>query len=82
MNQGKISRIVSLALLLLVILFILSGFGITKPRIVGAITFGLLDRGSSFSLHSFLVLPFLILLIAHIIPIHRIKRMFRKIFKD
>ncbi len=47
-------------------LFILSGYGITEYQTVSKITFGLLGKAESFRLHSFLVWPFIILLLAHV----------------
>lgn len=58
--------IVHWSLLALVVLYFVTGFGITEFRIVETLTFGLLTKTLSFKLHNNLWIPFLILLILHI----------------
>ena len=58
--------IVRWSLLALVVLYFVTGFGITEFRTVETLTFGLLTKSLSFQLHNILWIPFLILLILHI----------------
>jgi len=58
--------IVRWSLLALVVLYFITGFGITEFRTVETLTFGLLTKNLSFQLHNNLWIPFAILLILHI----------------
>ena len=53
-------------LLVVVILYIVSGFGISHFRVVETITFGLLTKNLSFRIHDVLWIPFIVLLLVHI----------------
>ncbi len=57
---------VSWALFALTLLFLISGFGITEPGLVGLLTFGLLDKALSQQIHFLLWGPFLIVLVLHL----------------
>ncbi len=46
--------------------FVVSGFGITHPEIIGPMTGGLLGNAVSFQIHLLLWGPFLVLLVLHI----------------
>ncbi|WP_292392597.1 hypothetical protein [Methanoculleus sp. UBA303] len=59
-------KLVSWTLLVLTLLFLISGFGITEPWLVRSLTFGLLDKALSQQIHSLLWGPFLIVLVLHI----------------
>lgn len=59
-------KLVSQTLLVLTLLFLISGFGITEPWLVRSLTFGLLDKALSQQIHSLLWGPFLIVLVLHI----------------
>jgi len=61
-----IQKILAWILLIVVVLMVLSGYGITEFKIVEALTFGLLGKALSFSLHSALAIPFIILLLLHL----------------
>lgn len=66
MDIVKITHNVIHALLLMVIiLFVLTGFGITNYQIIEPATFGVLSKLTSYQLHLNLPIPFLILLGAH-----------------
>ncbi|MFC1954053.1 hypothetical protein ACFLU7_00660 [Chloroflexota bacterium] len=54
-------------LLIAIVLYLVSGFGITEFRVVEALTLGLLTKSLSFKIHEVLWLPFLIILIPHIL---------------
>jgi hypothetical protein len=54
-----------LLLTIVIILFILTGFGITNYQIIGPATAGILSKPASFQLHTNLIIPLIILLVAH-----------------
>jgi ABC-type methionine transport system permease subunit len=49
-----------------VIIYLITGFGITEYRIVEPLTFGLLTRSLAHKIHINIAIPFIILLILHI----------------
>jgi cytochrome b subunit of formate dehydrogenase len=53
-------------LTVLVIIYLITGFGITEYRIVEPLTFGLLTKSLAQKIHINLEIPFIILLILHI----------------
>jgi len=53
-------------LTVLVIIYLITGFGITEYRIVEPLTFGLLTKSLAQKIHISLEIPFIILLILHI----------------
>ena len=67
-------RLVSWTLLVLSLLLVLTGLGITEFRIVTPLTLGLLGKSLSFQLHSLLWIPFLAVLILHLALSCRIRR--------
>ena len=67
MTNRAVLRLVHWALLLLALLTVVSGLGITEFRVVTALTFGLLDKATAFRLHLWLWIPFLVLLSAHVL---------------
>lgn len=48
------------------VLYGVSGFGITQFRIVEPATLGLLNKALAFKIHDYLLIPFLLLLALHI----------------
>ena len=54
-------------LLVVTVLYFLSGYGITQFRIITAITFGVINKTAAFKIHDYLWIPFVILLIVHIV---------------
>ena len=67
-------RLVSWTLLALALLLILTGLGITEFRTVEPLTFGLLGKALAFQLHSLLWIPFLAVLVVHMLLSCRIRR--------
>jgi len=53
-------------LLITIIIYMISGFGITEFRVVEDLTFGLLTKPSAFRIHEVLLFPFMVLLLLHI----------------
>jgi thiosulfate reductase cytochrome b subunit len=60
-------QVIQYLLLLLMVLYLISGFGITEFRIVEFLTFGIFTKNIAFILHNNLLIPMLILLILHIV---------------
>ncbi len=65
-SQDLIKRIVHWLLTIMIVLYLITGFGITEFRVVEALTFGLLAKNLAFKIHNNLWLPFIILLGLHI----------------
>jgi len=53
-------------LLAAILLYLVSGLGITEFRTVERLTFGLLAKDTAFRLHDALLTPFIALLVLHI----------------
>ena len=66
MKIRKVKRIVQYLLLVLSVLMVLTGLGITEPGIISPLTFNILGKMWSNRLHLFLWGPFMIILIIHI----------------
>ena len=66
LKQKLAKQIVQWLLLAMVILYVITGFGITEYRAVELLTFGLLSKPLSFNIHNNLITPFIILLGLHI----------------
>jgi cytochrome b subunit of formate dehydrogenase len=64
-NNLLVIRITHWSLLVVAILFLISGFGITGFRVVETITFGLLTKNLAFRIHEVLWIPFVVLLLLH-----------------
>jgi len=61
-----IRRAVAWCLLVTILFYMLTGFGITYWNIVSPLTFGLLGKALSFRIHDVLWAPFLLLLVVHV----------------
>jgi dolichol kinase len=59
-------RVVQGLLLAAVVLYGVSGLGISEFRFVETVTFGLLTKPLAFKIHDNLLVPFLVLLVVHI----------------
>jgi thiosulfate reductase cytochrome b subunit len=70
----KYRRLVSWTLLVLALLLILTGLGITEFRTVEPLTFGLLGKPLAFQLHTLLWIPFLAVLVLHMVLSCRLRR--------
>lgn len=66
-------KIIHISLLILSILVIVTGYGITQYRTVERFTFGLLTKSLSFSLHGKIAIAFILLLTVHIVIVLRRK---------
>jgi len=66
MARWNLRRAMGWLLLVLSLLLVITGLGITEFRTVEAASFGLLTRSLSFQLHSLLWIPFLLVLALHL----------------
>jgi len=67
-NKKPIKSVIKWLLLVVVVVFyLITGFGITEFRIVEALTLGLLTKSWAFKIHEILWIPFVILLVSHIL---------------
>jgi hypothetical protein len=61
----KFGRLCAWSLILMILLYFISGFGMIKPRMIESATLGILGRGSSFWLHDILTLPMAFAFLCH-----------------
>ncbi|NYT18612.1 MAG: hypothetical protein GKB98_03255 [Methanobacteriales archaeon] len=64
-NDYTFRRTVHLALIILTVLVLISGLGIAYYRPIEALTLGLLSKTLSFQIHTYLFVPFVVVLILH-----------------
>lgn len=74
-------RIIRWALLIVTLLYMVTGFGITEFRTVESLTFGLLDKVWAFRIHNNLEIPFITLLALHVLLSPTLK-MYAKVRKQ
>ncbi len=67
MARWNLRGTVGWLLLVLALLLVITGLGITEYQIVETATFGLLGKALSFQLHNILWIPFLVVLAAHML---------------
>ena len=65
-NRQLIKKIIHWLLTVVVIIYLITGFGITEYRIVEPLTFGLLTKNLAHRIHINIAIPFIILVILHI----------------
>lgn len=65
-NQQLMKSTIHWLLTVVVIIYLITGFGITQYRIFEPLTFGLLTKSLAHIIHINLEIPFIILLILHI----------------
>ncbi|MGD8506251.1 MAG: hypothetical protein PVF15_06255 [Candidatus Bathyarchaeota archaeon] len=63
----RINRLLVWLLLAFLVIFVISGYGITNPKLINALTGGILNFSSSLTIHRTLDLPLLSLLMIHIL---------------
>jgi len=73
-NQRLVKRTIHWLLTVVVIIYLLTGFGITEYRIVESLTFGLLTKSLAQRIHINLEIPFIILVVLHIWLLPLLKR--------
>jgi len=65
-RQSLVKKTVILLLAIVIVLYIVTGFGITEFRAIETLTFGLLTKNLAFKIHNALLIPSIILLILHL----------------
>ncbi len=65
-SQNLLKQTVIWLLAIVIVLYGVSGFGITEFRTVETLTFGLLTKNLAFKIHNSLEIPFVILLLLHL----------------
>jgi thiosulfate reductase cytochrome b subunit len=67
MDYRRIANTVHWSLLVLTLLVVVTGLGITEYQVITAVTFGLLGKALAFKLHLWLWIPFVIVFVAHVV---------------
>ncbi|MBM3133477.1 MAG: hypothetical protein FJZ95_10685 [Chloroflexi bacterium] len=62
-----VRRVIRWALLIVTLVYLVTGFGITEFRTVESLTFGHLDKVRAFRIHTHLEIPFITLLALHVL---------------
>ena len=62
-----VKRIIHWSLLTVTVIYFITGFGISEFRTVEALSFGLLTKSLAFKMHDSLWIPFIVLLVLHIV---------------
>ena len=65
-NRHLIKGAIHWTLTVVIIVYLITGFGITEYRIVETLTFGLLTKSLAYEIHINLEIPFIVLLVMHI----------------
>lgn len=66
LKRNLAKQVVRWLLLVVIVVYVVTGFGITEYRVVESLTFGLLTKPLAFKIHNNLLILFLVLLILHI----------------
>ena len=66
LKENPAKQAVHWSLLAVLVLYVLTGFGITAYHTVHFITFGLLSKELAFKIHDNLIIPFIVLIGLHI----------------
>lgn len=61
----KVSRFCAWALIVLMLLYFVSGYGITKSGLIYKATGGLMDRGAALRMHTYLTIPMVAAFLLH-----------------
>ena len=62
----KIEKWIHWLLAIAVVVMVISGYGITEYRAVGTLSFGLLGKPLSFTIHNLVTIPFIVLFLLHL----------------
>ena len=66
MNKKVVKKTVHWLLFVFIVIYLITGLGITQYRTIEPLTFGLLSKSLSLNIHQNLLIPFLALLGLHI----------------
>jgi len=67
LNNKNVKRVIHYGLLVIIVLYIITGFGITRNNIIGPLTFELLSKPNAAIIHSYLIYPLIIFLYLHLV---------------
>jgi thiosulfate reductase cytochrome b subunit len=67
-------KLINWSLLVVIILYIITGLHMTEYQTMSKLTFGLLSKALSFKIHTVLIYPLVILTVLHIYPSLKRKR--------
>jgi thiosulfate reductase cytochrome b subunit len=67
LDKKLIRRIIHCGLLIIIIIFIITGFGIARYQIIESLTLGLISKPVSFQVHFYLIFPLIVFLYLHIL---------------
>jgi len=81
-NQQLVRRSIHWILTALVIVYLITGFGITEYRIVEPLTLGLLTKSLAQRIHINIEIPFIIFLVLHIWLLPLLKHFRSKKLRD
>ena len=62
-----IKIIVAYLSLLIIVLYVITGYGITQDETITKLTYGILTKSVSFKIHTHLLIPLVIFLLLHLI---------------
>jgi len=62
-----VNRVIVWVLLILIVLFVISGYGLLKPSLIRSLTGGRIDYQMSLFIHTTLDTPLLVFLLVHVI---------------
>ena len=65
-NPDLVKRIIHWSFLIVTVIYLVTGFGISEFRTVEALSFGLLTKSLAFKIHYSLWIPFIVFLGLHI----------------
>jgi len=67
MDKKLVRKIIHWGLLVIIIIFIITGLGFARYRVIESITFGLLTKPVAYQIHSYLIFPLIVFLYLHIL---------------
>jgi cytochrome b561 len=65
-NRKLIKRIIHWTMVAYIVVYVVSGFGITNFQTMESLTLGLMGKATAMQLHNNMELPFLVLILAHV----------------
>ena len=77
-NHSRLRAITISLLIAVIVLYAITGFGIIQYKIVEAMTYGILSKGRSVTIHNYLIFPGIIVLAMHIFLSLRLRAQIQK----
>lgn len=78
----KLSRGSAWALLIVIIILLVSGWGITQTGVIYSITFGLIDRGLADSIHRAANIPLVIFFLVHVMTNIKLATLSKRLYLE